>query len=399
VQRYLKEILAKPPYNLGNIANVLLVVSAILLASIFLIKEEDRDITLNLAQKQVEVEIPGEIQMAQKGFTKLRPIIKLGQSISRGDTLFIALDEIQENQLQQLRSKLNDNRLTPTEETLNYDFVDERMRTKMIALARAKTVTNKGRDNVDYTSRLKVLNRLIKDNKQELQALNASIPKFKAIEKDLEKRFFELRNRYEKDVSLLPALKKMREKLTASELNTKQRMGQAKTTRLKIREFESEVKFIRNAQSKSRSKSATEKDFIVYEADLAMALDSLWENSLVLSTISGQVASFGNLENVMAQDTLIMLESVNEGVNRSNVIFATANDKDGAKIYPGANLLILIQDGTSVNGEIVKNIKSKESSTYQVEIASAEELSFLEIEQIIVPSKNEQFIEKVLENF
>lgn len=401
MQSYLKDILANPPYRLGSISNLLLIVSAVLTASVFLVQVEEKDITLNLARQQIEVIAPGEVQLSMDDFEVLYPKVKVGQTVSRGDTLFVGLNAAQVDRLQTIRSKLAEGKLIPTAAMLDDELIDLTLKNKMIALAKAqarnKAVVKRTGKKLD-AARLKQVKNWVKDYKKEISELHAVIPKFRAIEKDREQKFSDFKvNRYEKDVSLLPELRNLRQKWTESQLDTKQREGMLKTAQLKLREYESELEYFRKNAPKDLS--SQKQDLTIYEADIAQSLDSLWNRNVVISEISGKIASIRELNNVVALDTLVSLEGVNEGANRSNVIFAIAKAKDGEKIYPGANLLILRQDGSQINGEVVRNDKNHDSADYKVEIASAEELSFLEIEQIILPSKNEQFIEKVLENF
>ena len=123
------------------------------------------------------------------------------------------------------------------------------------------------------------------------------------------------------------------------------------------------------------------------------------KSQLVFSDYNGTIYSFGKLDNIQTQDTLVFLEGRMEKANRSHTIIADANTIDAKHISVNAVSNIILKDGSNVIGTI-KGFEDREQGEDSViRINAEEEVSYADIEQIIVPATNTNFMDKVLENF
>lgn len=407
MQRYLRDILANPPHSLGQIANFLLIASAVLLASIFLVEHDEKDITLNLIYGQTAKKVdPLNTQTAAIAYKNLTALVSDDQEVRKGDTLFTALTNGELNSLSLWRDQLAAQKMIPTAEMLENSLVSSTIRKKMIALARAQileknTPSKVKADKAKDGNRLKKVNTIISELDQEVADLEKAIPKFKDLERKEENKYFSLRDAYELKEVTLAELKKAKYKWDEKILDTKQREGQLKTAKLKLREYKSESAYLRKVLKSAKGNVIPKRNgLLIYETDLLISLDSLWSNSMVVSEFAGKVHSIGKLKNVGVNDVLLVVKGELEAAsNRSKLIYAEAGAKESRNIYPGSNLLIFLQDGSTVKGEIVSINDNSHSSKQMYEIAAVEPLIQQDIDQIILPSKKGNFIEKVMENF
>ena len=404
MQKSLKDILSNPPNGLGSISVFLLIVGAVSLASIFLVETPSKDIMLNLSYNQLpEQKVQGATQLSKADYDVLSPMVSIGQDIKRNDTLFTTIAKEDIDKIMTWKTQLAAGQFRPTAEMLKAPFLTQGAKRKMISLAKLQSQPQGGNStyNAQKNKQRRIeVEQLIEEFRQEVISLTAAIPKFKLVEKMRYTEYINQRNEYEKGAVELEALKNEREKLTKSELDTKQREGQLKTAKLRVREYESELDYLIKEYRKGRLQKPTSKaNFASIESAIVMKLDSILSSNVILSSVEGKVKALPNTNNISIGQELVQLEDTKEAANRSKIVYATAKKEDGGYIYPNANLLIALQDGSTVKGVIVENAKNENNATFDVQISSEEVLSYADIDQILIPSKNSNFIEKVLDNF
>ena len=135
------------------------------------------------------------------------------------------------------------------------------------------------------------------------------------------------------------------------------------------------------------------------EKETIASLESFINSNVILSVINGNILKHGNLENINVLDTLIHLEGTLERSNRGKSIIAQANKIDAKRIYLNSDLHILLKDGSRVSGivEEENTIDADDKASFKMGVT--EEVSYVDIEHIVIPAKKSNFIEKVMENF
>ena len=402
MQRFLIDILNDPPYNLTRFANWLLLVCAVLVGSIFLLHTENDDITLNLSfGSEEEVFIQGDAQLAKQAVAKLYPLVKVGQDLEKGDTLFATISNEQYKEMNEWVELLNQGKLIPTKVMLDKYQLTTDIRQKMIDLAKQDAAFRRSSSNdfnledADRTIRVK---EQIAQLEQEVRDLEKSIPLFEALVKTKVAKYFNERERYERDEIDLVQLKREKEKELEAKRNVTLRREQLKTAKGELYEYNSELAYLTKAKNKPKKK--VKHDLVPFEQDLSRSIVSFLNGQIVLSQLSGKVASIGKLDYVQEKDTLIILEGKMEKSNRSRTIVADAAKTAVRKqISVNSASNIILKDGSSIKGTIVEFEDDPQSGDSVVRIDAEEEISYADIEEIIVPSKNTNFLEKVLQNF
>ena len=401
MQRFLRDILNDPPYNLARFANLLLLVCAVLLGTIFFLHTDKKDVTLNLSLgSEEEIMVKGETMLAMFSSKELYPLAKVGQEIKKRDTLFIGMPIEQYREVQVWIDKLNRGGLIPTNEMLTKYPLPEDIKTKMITIAKQDASYKKFSSKkliLEDADRMIRVKEIIAQLEQDIKNLNAAIPKFEALEKSKEAKYFNERDRHARREINLEQLKEEKNKWDEAKSDTNLRKNQLRTARGELFEYNSELTFL--SKKKPIIKKKKKQDLTPFEQDLARSLDSLLHSQVVLSSISGRIASFGDLQNVQIQDTLVFLEGSMEKANRSNTIIAEANTADARSIPLHSTSNILLKDGSSIRGSIREFNGGLDGSGPTVRIDTEEEVSYADIAEIIVPAKNTNFIEKVLQNF
>ena len=401
MQRFLRDILNDPPYNLARFANLLLLVCAVLLGTIFFLHTDKKDVTLNLSLgSEEEIMVKGETMLAMFSSKELYPLAKVGQEIKKRDTLFIGMPIEQYREVQVWIDKLNRGGLIPTNEMLTKYPLPEDIKTKMITIAKQDASYKKFSSKkliLEDADRMIRVKEIIAQLEQDIKNLNAAIPKFEALEKSKEAKYFNERDRHARREINLEQLKEEKNKWDEAKSDTNLRKNQLRTARGELFEYNSELTFL--SKKKPIIKKKKKQDLTPFEQDLARSLDSLLHSQVVLSSISGRIASFGDLQNVQIQDTLVFLEGSMEKANRSNTIIAEANTADARSIPLHSTSNILLKDGSSIRGSIREFNDGLDGSGPTVRIDTEEEISYADIAEIIVPAKNTNFIEKVLQNF
>lgn len=402
MQRFLIDILNDPPYNLTRFANWLLLVCAVLVGSIFLLHTENDDITLNLSfGSEEEVFIKGDAQLAKQAVAKLYPLVKVGQDLEKGDTLFATISNEQYKEMNEWVELLNQGKLIPTKVILDKYQLPTDIRQKMIDLAKQDAAFKRSSSNdfnledADRTIRVK---EQIAQLEQEVRDLEKSIPLFEALVKTKVAKYFNERERYERDEIDLVQLKREKEKELEAKRNVKLRREQLKTAKGELYEYNSELAYLTKAKNKPKKK--VKHDLVPFEQDLSRSIVSFLNGQIVLSQLSGKVASIGMLDNVQEKDTLLILEGKMEKSNRSRTIVADAAKTAVRKqISVNSASNIILKDGSSIKGTIVEFEDDPQSGDSVVRINAEEEISYADIEEIIVNAKNTNFVEKVLQNF
>ena len=402
MQRFLIDILNDPPYNLTRFANWLLLVCAVLVGSIFLLHTENDDITLNLSfGSEEEVFIKGDAQLAKQAVAKLYPLVKVGQDLEKGDTLFATISNEQYKEMNEWVELLNQGKLIPTKVILDKYQLPTDIRQKMIDLAKQDAAFKRSSSNdfnledADRTIRVK---EQIAQLEQEVRDLEKSIPLFEALVKTKVAKYFNERERYERDEIDLVQLKREKEKELEAKRNVKLRREQLKTAKGELYEYNSELAYLTKAKNKPKKK--VKHDLVPFEQDLSRSIVSFLNGQIVLSQLSGKVASIGMLDNVQEKDTLLILEGKMEKSNRSRTIVADAAKTAVRKqISVNSASNIILKDGSSIKGTIVEFEDDPQSGDSVVRIDAEEEISYADIEEIIVNAKNTNFVEKVLQNF
>ncbi len=401
MQRLLRDMLNDPPYNLARFANLLLIVCAILLGSIFLLHTEKKDITLNLSLgSEEEIMVDGEAQVAVTASGRLYPFAMIGQDLERGDTLFLGIPKAQFQEMTWWVKKLNDGGLIPTKEMLNKYPLPADIRAKMIDLAKQDANykgLSRGKLDLADADRMIRVKELIAQLEQDIRDLNAAIPKFEALAKSKEAKYFSERDRHARREIELDQLVREKEKWDDAKRDIVTRQNQLRTAKGELFEYNSELNFF--SKKKPISTKQKKQDLVPSEQDLARSLDSLLKSQIVLSSISGKIATFGGLENVQARDTLVYLGGSMQRASRSNTIIADANTADAKYISVNSISNIILKDGSSVQGTIRGFDDSAQGSDSIVHIDAEEAVSYADIEEIIVPAKNTNFIKKVMQNF
>ena len=399
MQKLLRDILNDPPYNLARLANLLLMVCIILLGTVFLFRTIEKDITLNLSlASEEEVMVEGENQLSKFTWDKLYPIAKVGQDLNRGDTLLMGISNEQFSEMKQWIEELNEGNLIPTKEMLDKYSLPKEIHKRMLELAQAAfNKPSGGKLSTENKDRIIKVKELIAQLEQEVVDLNAAIPKFEALAKNKEAKFFNERERHAAGEIELSQLKKEKEKWDEAVRDIKIRTNQLRTAKGELFEYQSELSFLTKSISKPKKKNKL--DLLPFEQDLKNSLNAYIKSQLVFSDYNGTIYSFGKLDNIQTQDTLVFLEGRMEKANRSHTIIADANTIDAKHISVNAVSNIILKDGSNVIGTI-KGFEDREQGEDSViRINAEEEVSYADIEQIIVPATNTNFMDKVLENF
>ncbi len=403
MQRYLKDILANPPHSLGHIANFLLIVSAVLLASIFFVQNDKKEITLNvLYDKAIEKEVDGAQQTALLDYQQIYPLVSVGQEVQKGDTLFTVLSPQSRLLLKDWLTQLKAHKLVPTKEMLELPMVSKEVKVKMIALAKAqharKESNSKSSPNKNK-NRIVKLEGIVAEFEKEVEELTVSIPQLKSITKNMGITFEAKRSSYEANEITLEQLTKAKGKLDESENNILIRNNQLQTAKHQLWAYKSEYDALVKEAKKRRPAKKDKGDVVALELDLSHALESLEHQCCILSEHNGKIESLGHLEKVSKNDLLVRYHKSKVQLNRGKTFFVKANAHDAKNIYEGSSLLIYLPDGSNVEAEIIGMARGNTSEDHEYEIASTEVLTIDDITKIVLPSKDDDFIEKVMENF
>ena len=120
-------------------------------------------------------------------------------------------------------------------------------------------------------------------------------------------------------------------------------------------------------------------------------------SSFVLATYDGSLEAVIDHVDVAVGDTLITYAGEEIQTHQSNKLLAVIiNPQDASRVYTGREALISLEDDSTIKGKVIDSNKT-EDGTFEIETEVP--LSDMEVVQIILPSKSDNFIEKVLENF
>ena len=392
MQKYLKNILSDPPHGLGAAANFLLLVSAVLLVSIFFIDPKEQDITMNLlSQVPTVIKEEAQTQKATRPYEVLYSLVESGEYIEKGDTLFSEVNLKDIATIQDWIASLKAGKFKPLKNMLNLPFVTPAIRKKMIELAEVQTPTKRF-DN----SRIIELQGSVKRLQESVREYESAIVKFKQLENEYEKAFFSVREeKFEKGLISSAELKKYKKRWDDMAYERKISESKLKGERLALFNDQSELKVLsqRKAEAVRRNQKS---DNTFHEADLINSLDAILKSSFVISKYEGTVGKIESLNKLDVGDALLSFVGNEVQSNRSNTLIAEVNSNAAKNVVPGRDLFIYLQDGSRVAGKVVKLAENKDR---QFVINTKEELSSVDVDQIIIPSKNENFIEKVMENF
>ncbi len=401
MQRFLTDILNDPPYHLARIANLLLLVCVVLLGTIFLFRTDKHDITLNLSLgSEEEVFEKGEAQLAARSTVKLYPLVEIGQALEKGDTIFAEIPFLQYQEMSNWVKQLKQGKLMPTKEMLNKYPLPADIKEKMVDLAKqdatSKRVSN-NKFNLEDADRMIRVKDQITLLEQEVRDLEKSIPLFEALVKTKIAKFFNERERYEREEISLEQLNKEKEKELDAKRDLRLRKEQLKTAKGRLYEFNSELKkLLKNVKI---PKQKVTQDLIPFEQDLSRSIIEFLDEQVVLSKLRGKVATLGELDNVQEQDTLFVLDGSMVKKSRSKSIIVDANTADVKRISLNSISNIILKDGSTVKGIVKEFIDDTQETGSLLRIDAEEEVSYVDIEEIVLPAKNINFIEKVLQNF
>ena len=401
MQRFLTDILNDPPYHLARIANLLLLVCVVLLGTIFLFRTDKHDITLNLSLgSEEEVFEKGEAQLAARSTVKLYPLVEIGQALEKGDTIFAEIPFLQYQEMSNWVKQLKQGKLIPTKEMLNKYPLPADIKEKMVDLAKqdaaSKRVSN-NKFNLEDADRMIRVKDQITLLEQEVRDLEKSIPLFEALVKTKIAKFFNERERYEREEISLEQLNKEKEKELDAKRDLRLRKEQLKTAKGRLYEFNSELKkLLKNVKI---PKQKVTQDLIPFEQDLSRSIIEFLDEQVVLSKLRGKVATLGELDNVQEQDTLFVLDGSMVKKSRSKSIIVDANTADVKRISLNSISNIILKDGSTVKGIVKEFIDDTQETGSLLRIDAEEEVSYVDIEEIVLPAKNINFIEKVLQNF
>ena len=201
----------------------------------------------------------------------------------------------------------------------------------MLELAQAAfNKPSEGKLSTENKDRIIKVKELIAQLEQEVVDLNAAIPKFEALAKNKEAKFFNERERHAAGEIELSQLKKEKEKWDEAVRDIKIRTNQLRTAKGELFEYQSELSFLTKSISKPKKKNKL--DLLPFEQDLKNSLNAYIKSQLVFSDYNGTIYSFGKLDNIQTQDTLVFLEGRMEKANRSHTIIADANTIDAKHI-------------------------------------------------------------------
>jgi hypothetical protein len=392
VQQDLRNILSEPPHGLGAIANILLLFSIILTGSIFFIQPTQKDITLNLEPIKASVEImPAKKQLAKKGYDKLYAIVKVGQNVAKNDTLYRTITNEDISTIYRWKGLLQKSSLLPTAEMIDRPFVDQTIRRKMLDLAQVKSRSK----NVVDTKRITQLKKESMELSSSIVDYQRAIEKFKKLDAQYKKDYARAKEAYQDQLISLSELKKVKQKENDNLSILAQRERELESEKLLLFNAKSELDYLNKSKNKiSRIDKSSEYPF--FEADLTIALDSLLQASAILAEYDGTIEALGQGIEISVGDVLAIYAEEKVLSNRSEKLIAKVNSKDADRVLLGSELIIYLQDGSKVSGKVVS---SYDVAKEQFVIAADEELSDMDVDQIILPAKNQSFIEKVLDNF
>jgi len=392
VQQDLRNILSEPPHGLGAIANILLLFSIILTGSIFFIQPTQKDITLNLEPIKANVEImPAKKQLAKKGYDKLYAIVKVGQNVAKNDTLYRTITNEDISTIYRWKGLLQKSSLLPTAEMIDRPFVDQTIRRKMLDLAQVKSRSK----NVVDTKRITQLKKESMELSSSIVDYQRAIEKFKKLDAQYKKDYARAKEAYQDQLISLSELKKVKQKENDNLSILAQRERELESEKLLLFNAKSELDYLNKSKNKiSRIDKSSEYPF--FEADLTIALDSLLQASAILAEYDGTIEALGEGIEISVGDVLAIYAEEKVLSNRSEKLIAKVNSKDADRVLLGSELIIYLQDGSKVSGKVVS---SYDVAKEQFVIAADEELSDMDVDQIILPAKNQSFIEKVLDNF
>lgn len=392
MQQDLRNILSEPPHGLGAIANILLLFSIILTGSIFFIQPTQKDITLNLEPIKTSVEImPAKKQLAKKGYDKLYAIVKVGQNVAKNDTLYRTITNEDISTIYRWKGLLQKSSLLPTAEMIDRPFVDQTIRRKMLDLAQVKSRSK----NVVDTKRITQLKKESMELSSSIVDYQRAIEKFKKLDAQYKKDYARAKEAYQDQLISLSELKKVKQKENDNLSILAQRERELESEKLLLFNAKSELDYLNKSKNKiSRIDKSSEYPF--FEADLTIALDSLLQVSVILAEYDGTIEALGKGIEISVGDVLAIYAEEKVLSNRSEKLIAKVNSKDADRVLLGSELIIYLQDGSKVSGKVVS---SYDAAKEQFVIAADEELSDMDVDQIILPAKNQSFIEKVLDNF
>jgi hypothetical protein len=392
VQQDLRNILSEPPHGLGAIANILLLFSIILTGSIFFIQPTQKDITLNLEPIKASVEImPAKKQLAKKGYDKLYAIVKVGQNVAKNDTLYRTITNEDIATIYRWKGLLQKSSLLPTAEMIDQPFVDQTIRRKMLDLAQVKSSSK----NVVDTKRITQLKKESMELSSSIVDYQRAIEKFKKLDAQYKKDYARAKEAYQDQLISLSELKKVKQKENDNLSILAQRERELESEKLLLFNAKSELDYLNKSKNKiSRIDKSSEYPF--FEADLTIALDSLLQASAILAEYDGTIEALGEGIEISVGDVLAIYAEEKVLSNRSEKLIAKVNSKEADRVLLGSELIIYLQDGSKVSGKVVS---SYDVAKEQFVIAADEELSDMDVDQIILPAKNQSFIEKVLDNF
>ena len=392
MQQDLRNILSEPPHGLGAIANILLLFSIILTGSIFFIQPTQKDITLNLEPIKASVEImPAKKQLAKKGYDKLYAIVKVGQNVAKNDTLYRTITNEDIATIYRWKGLLQKSSLLPTAEMIDQPFVDQTIRRKMLDLAQVKSSSK----NVVDTKRITQLKKESMELSSSIVDYQRAIEKFKKLDAQYKKDYARAKEAYQDQLISLSELKKVKQKENDNLSILAQRERELESEKLLLFNAKSELDYLNKSKNKiSRIDKSSEYPF--FEADLTIALDSLLQASAILAEYDGTIEALGQGIEISVGDVLAIYAEEKVLSNRSEKLIAKVNSKEADRVLLGSELIIYLQDGSKVSGKVVS---SYDVAKEQFVIAADEELSDMDVDQIILPAKNQSFIEKVLDNF
>ncbi len=407
MQRYLTDILNDPPLNLARFANLLLLVCLVLLGSIFFLEGPTQDITLNLSPgTEEEVLGEGEVLMSDSNHETLIALVEDGKEIKRGDTLFYGAEEQQILDMQDWMIKLKKGDFIPSYEQIEKYPLPKHIYNKMLEIAEQdwthrKRTEKKASLSIDDQARIIELKSIAASLQNEIDEFDSAIVKFKLLEQTAEQNYFNQRDRFERREISLAELTKQKEKWIQTEEDTEFRRQQKRRPVGLLSEINSELKFLNDKKLKLATKVKPRKkdNLVAFESDLAIALDSLINSYVISSTVEGVIMKIGNLNNVQIQDTLIVLKGDMEKKNRSTIIFADAIKRDANKLHSNMDLFIYLKDGSRISGVVEGKSSHSSFEIPNFKIGAAESVSYVDVEEIIVPAKSNNFIQKVLDNF
>ena len=392
MQKYLRDILSNPPHGLGAVSNILLLFSIVLLLSVFFVQPEDKDIMLNLMPSKPSVKvIEARNQLAKEKYAKLYALAKEGQVVEKGDTIYSALSQVDMNTINAWKASLNESKLKPTAQMLAMPFVDARIKNKMIDLAKIKTPTKK----VDH-KRIQHLETEVSELNTSIGRLKSAIEEFKALDKNYKKDYARAIEKYQAKLISLADLKRVKNKENENLSILKIRQQELESIKHLLFDANSELDSLNKDKAMAKRMKIT-VDNTTHEADLNYALDSLMNSSFVLATYDGGLEAVIDHVDVAVGDTLITYAGEEIQTHQSNKLLAVIiNPQDASRVYTGREALISLEDDSTIKGKVIDSNKT-EDGTFEIETEVP--LSDMEVVQIILPSKSDNFIEKVLENF